>query len=96
MATGSGRSMPDANAFTANVAARSARPRSGQPRRRKDAVVHTRTVESGGLGVSFDLQTAIIDNVKDDGHGHALGAKPGWRITEIDGNPYTYPTFEFC
>ena len=74
--------MPDASAVTANVAAGSARPRSGQPRRRKDAVVHTRTVEPGGLGVSFDLQTAIIDNVKDDSQGHALGVKPSRRISK--------------
>ena len=28
-----------------------------------------------------------IKNVKDDGQGHALGVKPGWRITETDGIP---------
>jgi hypothetical protein len=58
--------------------------------------VHTRTVEPGRLGVSFDLQTAIIYNVKDNGQGHAVGVQPGWRITEIDGKPYTYPLIEFC
>ena len=59
--------MPDASADTANVAAGSGRSRSGQPRRPKDAVVHTRTVEPGGRGVCFDLPTATIDNVKVDG-----------------------------
>ena len=51
--------------------------------------MHSRTVEPGGLGVCFDPPTATIDNVKDDGQGHALGVKPGWRMNEMDGNPYT-------
>ena len=38
--------------------------------------MHTRTAESCGLGVCLDLQTATIDNGKEDGQGLAL---PTWK-----------------